>query len=98
MGIYIYALVLIAFGIFISYKFGKATKEKSGCIMVVVFGIVSVLIGFFLSMGGAQLAEVLCKLGPNFCIATDDHTVWALLYPIILFPLYLIAMYVPKET
>ena len=97
MGIYIYVLALIVFGVFISYQFGRATKKKTGCGIALFLSILSVLMGVLLSVGGAYLSEVICLLGSNFCIATDDHTVWTFLYPIIFSPLYLIAMYVPNE-
>ena len=96
ISISLYVLILVIFGMFISYQFGRALKEKSGCLVVVALGIISIILGLFIAFAGDKLRGILCMIDSMLCISEDNNGMWTLV-PIMLSPLYLIAMYVPKE-
>jgi hypothetical protein len=96
MNVQFYVALVTLVGFAIAYFLGRAMNELTGIAAVMVFLIVSVVLGLLLAFGVPGIVGGLCSLlgvAENDCIRTDDQTVWDLATPLLAFPAYMLSMF-----
>ncbi len=101
MNIYAYIAVVTLEGLVIGYVLGAVMRRLTGVAATFLFLLLSVGLGLVLAfpvlIGFAGLCSLL-GITERACISTDDHTVWLLAAPLVVFPAYAICMFIGRAV
>lgn len=101
MDVHLYAALISLIGLALAYFLGRAMSEVNGVAAILVFAVISVVLGLVLTFGCAALILRACSIfgiAEKACISTSHQTVWYYLTPLVVCPVYIVLMFVGRAV